>query len=218
VHPSITDDTLGRIGHLADQAAADTDRWPAVVDAMARAFNANGAVLFTPPPDATRSPAATAGNTRDCLGDYAEVGARGPVDPAHGARPLRRRRRGRTGPALAPVEDLRATRFFGDFVRHHDLEGMMSLKVCDHRDALAPVTHLTLFRVAPIADSAACASAWPLAHCLLTLVLPEAEHPAAVQSWLNALGRHHGLTGAEVRVRVLGLLARTPRPWPLRSA
>jgi hypothetical protein len=122
------------------------------------------------------------------------------------------------GRRLLPVEDLRATRFFGDFVRHHDLEGMMSLKVCDHRDALAPVTHLTLFRVAPIADSAACASAWPLAHCLLTLVLPEAEHPAAVQSWLNALGRHHGLTGAEVRVRVLGLLARTPRPWPLRSA
>lgn len=326
MHPSITDNTLGRIGDLADHAAADTDRWPAVVDAMARAFNANGAVLFTPTPDATRSLAATAGNTRDCLGDYAEhwvhedpwIQRMGPGRfDAAGAAELGRR--------LLPVEDLRATRFFGDFVRHHDLEGMMSLKVCDHRDALAPVTHLTLFRppkvddfadndrhalaalwprlqravhaywllheaqgveriaagtldamahpafvlradaqidfsnaaaqramanhpgivtacgrllrvgevhateltgprpprfapiavegrlrraqlfVAPIADSAACASAWPLAHCLLTLVLPEAEHPAAVQSWLNALGRHHGLTGAEVRV--LGLLA-----------
>jgi DNA-binding CsgD family transcriptional regulator len=59
--------------------------------------------------------------------------------------------------------------------------------------------------VTPLADAAAYASAWPQAQCLLTLVLPEVEHPAAVQSWLNALGRHHGLTGAEVRV--LGLLA-----------
>lgn len=31
------------------------------------------------------------------------------------------------GQRLLPVEDLRATHFFGDFVRHHDLEGMMSL-------------------------------------------------------------------------------------------
>jgi len=49
------------------------------------------------------------------------------------------------------------------------------------------------------------ASAWPQAHCLLTLVLPDADTPTAIQSWLSALGRHHRLTGAEVRV--LGLLA-----------
>ena len=54
-------------------------------------------------------------------------------------------------------------------------------------------------------DAPVLASAWPRAHCLLTLVLPEDETPAATQAWLNALGRHHGLTGAEVRV--LGLLA-----------
>ena len=31
------------------------------------------------------------------------------------------------GQRLLPVEDLRATHFLGDFVHHHDLEGMMSL-------------------------------------------------------------------------------------------
>ena len=54
-------------------------------------------------------------------------------------------------------------------------------------------------------DAPMLASAWPHAHCLLTLVLPDADTPTGIQAWLKALGRHHGLTGAEVRV--LGLLA-----------
>ena len=245
MHTAINDNTFGRIGH--HQASIDTDRWPAVIDAMARAFNS--AVLFTPTADAARLVAAIAGKPQDDLGESGDQWVHDNVDVLapvtalwprlqralhafwllHESRDVARFTAG-TLDAMAHVAFVLRADGQIDFsnaaaqramTRHPAIVTgcgrLLRVGEVPSADLTGPrppgfaaisldgrLRRAQLF-VTPIAEAAIVASTWPQAHCLLTVALPAADNPAAEQAWLNALGRHHGLTGAEVRV--LGLLA-----------
>ena len=192
MHPQLTDDSLGRLARLADDAAANPDHWPGVAGAIAQAFGANGAVLFTPTPDADRSLAVTTGIASDAMPLYAsEWVTEDPWLQGAGAVPqFQSAGHADFGRTVVPVEELRASRFYGDFARPHDLEALLCLKVCDDRDAVAPITHLSMFRAPNTPDFG------ETERQALTALWPRLQH-AVHAYWLLHHARHVERLAAE---------------------
>ena len=120
--------------------------WTTVIGRIAQTMGAHGACLFTPEPTATPIVHAH-GSTAASVDDYLRTWA--PHDAWIAAARERKvfQHAGELGHGcdVLPVERLRRTAFHADFLRHYDIEGLLSLKVADGRDPVCPTLHLSFY-------------------------------------------------------------------------
>lgn len=140
--------THSRIVKLAHEAVLAPSRWDAVISALASTLGASGASLFTPhvDPDGTFL-AATVGGPADSFDQYTKHWVN--EDPWL-ASVAKRRFVWREGTVRfstdeVPLAELHRTAFYNEFVRHFDIDNVMTLKVAATGNPFAPDTHLSLY-------------------------------------------------------------------------
>jgi DNA-binding CsgD family transcriptional regulator len=146
---NIDDDRFSRLVAHWQRAAIEPSHWREAIAEVARNLNATGCAMFTPVIDTTnRFLAAHWGTGESSLPQYLahwvtedpwiEAVQRSGTFEHAGAVNLSR--------VVLPASELRKTGFYNDFTRPHDIEELVSLKLCDATDRSAPVTHLSFFR------------------------------------------------------------------------
>ncbi len=187
------DDSLRSIAASAQRAVVDPAGWESALAGLCAATGASGAALFSlaPSADGALLVRATAA-TQPSLDDYAAhwLGRDAWIEAAARRRHFETAGQVETGRSALPLGELRRTAFHADFLRRHDIEELVSLKVCDAGDADAPPTHLSLYRPAgaPLFDAAEAR--------VLRALWPSVQ--AAVRGWyLLARGRAAGSLAAQ---------------------
>lgn len=143
------ENAVRQIALLAHEAASDSAKWGDVVQGVARAIDATGGAIFSPQLDPDgRLLAAAWGSTADALGVY--VTRWQPHDAWY--RAVQEKNifnvagETRVDREVLPTAQLRRTAFHADFLRHYEVEGLLSLKICDDSDRAAPSTQISFFR------------------------------------------------------------------------
>jgi len=129
------------------QAGLEPERWSAVISAMSRVFEADLACIYTPFPARPEQALYLTHNfTRDIESAYSAHYHQ--LDEWTGAA-LRQKRyiQGTValGEELIPQRDLRRTEFYNDFLKHHDMEWMVTTALFDGRSE-GPATHMSFTR------------------------------------------------------------------------
>ncbi|WP_428423114.1 helix-turn-helix transcriptional regulator [Methylibium sp.] len=143
------EETFARIVALANEAALQPDRWDTLVSTISLALGANGGAVFTPELDpAGLNLCATAGTGTTSIPEFATHWAT--EDPWFQAvnRSGRVWRGGEIHLAdeLVPAPEVLRTAYYNEFIKHHGIENVISLKVIGDHDPAAPATHLSFFQ------------------------------------------------------------------------
>lgn len=222
---------LEDIATLVGAAAVDPTKWLDALLQLERALGANGCALFTPEidPDGRYLAVATplvAGATADYLREWAASDAW--INAATERRFFRTAGEIRTGVEALEQRALRRTDFYNGFLRPNDIEHILSLKVTDGNDRLAPATHLSIY--APRSGvgfgeehKAFLAELWPHMQRAIKAhwTLARAQHAwPAVEAMLDALAqpawivqRDRTIEHANVHARPAATARAGPRPW-----
>jgi len=193
-------DRLHQIATLAGASAADPSRWLETLLQLERALGANGCALFTPEIDpegrflAVSTPL-VASATTDYVQNWAASDAW--INAATERRFFRHAGEIRSGVEALEQRALHRTEFYNGFLKPNDIEHILSLKVTDGANRLAPATHLSLY--APRSGigfgedhKAFLAELWPHMQRAITThwTLARAQHAwPAVEAMLDALAQ-----------------------------
>lgn len=153
----------------ADQAATDPQQWSALAQALHTLLDSRGMAMFTPHPLAHQAELGLAhGDIVDGVPDYFAHWASEDawLNAVQAPSFFNTAGRVRLGHEFLSDAALRQTAFFDGWARHHSAEQVLSLKITDAHDAVAPTIHLTLFRrfsdpAFNQADRALLAQLWP---------------------------------------------------------
>lgn len=151
----LDDETMVDVVTRLHAAAVTPERWPDALQAIADWLQLDGGAVFVPG-GAARGPfGAAVGTAEHSLPLYQSHWHQEDVWIQAVARAGHAFRFAGTvefGGNVLPQADLRRSAFHADFLAPHGIEYILSLKVCDTSDGLAPDTHLSFYRPASRED------------------------------------------------------------------
>jgi DNA-binding CsgD family transcriptional regulator len=144
--PGLSPEILDLVGDIY-QAGLEPERWPAVIADMSRAFEADMACIYTPVASRPEQSLYLTYNFSEAM-ESAYTGYYHGIDEWSGTA-LRQNRyvEGRValGEDIIPQRELRRTEFYQDFLKHHDMEWIVSTVLFESSPE-TPATHMTFTR------------------------------------------------------------------------